>query len=117
MPRIIVDYSSNVKEEIGNDFFAKCHQIFVDTGRFQIEDLKSRAIKHNNFRIADGAEDKAFISIHLRIMEGREEAFRTDLANFIMIYAKAYFKRSIEELDLNLTCYVSEITKATYVKA
>lgn len=116
MPRIIIDHSANIVEEIGPELFGKLHDYFVSTERFRIEDLKSRAISHENYYLMDGAPDNAFISIHLRIMEGRELGFRNELSHNVLEIAREYFADSLSQLNCNLTCYVSEIEKATYHK-
>jgi len=116
MPRIIIDYSDNVQEEINSELFKAIHEYYVSTGRFSIEDIKSRAISHDNYLLGDGHPNNAFVSILMKIMEGREVAFRKELSQEVLKIAKGYFKNSIATLNLNLTCFVSEIEKACYSK-
>ncbi|MFT7612216.1 MAG: 5-carboxymethyl-2-hydroxymuconate isomerase [Parvicellaceae bacterium] len=116
MPRIIIDYSSNIQEEISTSLFKSIHEYYVNSNRFSIEDIKSRAIKHDNYLIGDGNPSNAFVSIHMKIMEGREVQFRKQLSDDVLKIAKDYFKGSITAMNLNLTCFVSEIEKSCYSK-
>ena len=116
MPRIIIDYSNNVTEPVDQVLFHLVHDYFIASGRFSIEDLKSRAIAHDQFLIGDGNTNNAFISIQLKIMEGRDEDFRKKLSVDVLAIAEQYFQESIKNMNLNLTCFVTEIQKSTYSK-
>ena len=116
MPRIIIDHSANIPSP-GQDLFHVIHEYFVSTGRFSIEDLKSRSNSYENYRVADGATENAFISIHLRIMGGREEEFRMSLSKAVLEIARNYYGNTLSDLNCNLTCFVSEIDPGAYSKS
>lgn len=81
MPHFIVEYSGNLHDRL--DFqalFKELHEYVVATGAFPIGGVRSRAIRCNDFRVADGREDFAFLNLNLKIGHGRDMALKKEVA-------------------------------------
>ena len=64
MAHFIYEYSSNLPEDTLDlpELMAKMHAVAAETGIFPLSGMRSRAIRCNDFRVADGAPDKGFIN-------------------------------------------------------
>jgi len=118
MPHFVLEYSDNILEEVDfKDFFKKLHTLLVDVGPFNLSDVKSRAIRHQEFYVANGQESNAFVHLTLSIFKGRDLSIRQAVGERILAFLKGEFARSFEELSCSVTVEVREMQKETYFKA
>ena len=118
MPHFVLEYSDNILEEVDfKDFFKKLHTLLVDVGPFNLSDVKSRAIRHQEFYVANGQESNAFVHLTLSIFKGRDLSIRQAVGERILAFLKGQFARSFEELSCSFTVEVKEMEKETYFKA
>ncbi|UCB48612.1 MAG: 5-carboxymethyl-2-hydroxymuconate Delta-isomerase [Deltaproteobacteria bacterium] len=118
MPHFVLEYSDNILEEVDfKDFFKRLHTLLVENGPFNLSDIKSRAIPHQRFYVADGQESKAFVHLTLSIFEGRDLSIRQAVGEKILAFLKGEFARSFKELNCSYTVVITEMDKGTYFKA
>jgi 5-carboxymethyl-2-hydroxymuconate isomerase len=118
MPHFVLEYSDNILEEVDfKDFFKKLHTLLVDVGPFNLSDIKSRAIRHQEFYVANGQESNAFVHLTLSIFKGRDLSIRQAVGERILAFLKGEFARSFEELSCSFTVEVKEMEKENYFKA
>ena len=70
MPHLTLEYTDNLEFDV-QPLLARLHAELVDTGAINLKGIKSRAIRHTAYRIADGNEEYAFVHVNLLIREGR----------------------------------------------
>ncbi len=108
MPQFIVEYTNNIKaaadipgllEKVNAVIIGQEGRIFPPGG------TRSRAIELTEYRMADGAEDYAFVHATFKIGAGRTEAqkkrvcdalFDTMKAHFADLFARRYLALSME---------------------
>lgn len=81
MPHFIVEYSGNLHHRL--DFqalFKELHEYVVSTGAFPIGGVRSRAIRCDDFRVADGRPEFAFLNLTLKIGHGRDMALKKEVS-------------------------------------
>jgi 5-carboxymethyl-2-hydroxymuconate isomerase len=118
MPHFVLEYSDNILEKVDyKDFFKKLHTLLADVGPFNLCDIKSRAIRHQPFYVANGQESNAFVHLTLSIFKGRDLSIRQAVGEKILAFLKGEFARSFEKLNCSYTVEVKEIDKETYFKA
>ena len=80
MAHFIYEYSANLPGDILDisGLMEKMHQIAADTGIFPLSGIRSRAICCDEFRVADGAPDKGFINLSMKVGRGRDQQTRMD---------------------------------------
>jgi 5-carboxymethyl-2-hydroxymuconate isomerase len=77
MPHFTIEYSANLDSRV--DMGAVCELVrkaAAETGVFPIGGIRVRAIKCEHYAIADGGRDYGFLSMLLRLGEGRDLATR-----------------------------------------
>ena len=115
MPHCILETSNNLLDQPDwTGLLRELHGTLVATGLFQEADLKSRVIRHDTFLVADGAPDRAFVTLNVQLLAGRPDDVKAQLSDALLpVLAKA-FPRSAEGMRLNLTVQISDLHRASY---
>jgi 5-carboxymethyl-2-hydroxymuconate isomerase len=114
LPHFILEYTDNIKNEINfSDLFEKIHQVLIDRGsHFPIGGIRSRAIELHDYRVADGAEDDAFVHVVFKMGAGRSENIKKEACDalfeviknhFASIMTKRYLALSMELIEFSET--------------
>lgn len=115
MPHCILEASDNLRDQPDWEaLLAGIHAVLVDSGLFSEADIKSRVILHRHFRVADGARDRAFVTLEVQILEGRDDAVKASLSEALLALLARSFPRSSAQLRLNLTVQVSDLHRPSY---
>jgi 5-carboxymethyl-2-hydroxymuconate isomerase len=72
LPHITLEYTDNLDLDT-RAFFAMLHERLAATGAVNLKGLKSRAVKHGDWHIADGDEEYAFAHLNMLIRAGRSK--------------------------------------------
>jgi len=79
VPHFIVEYSGNLAGEIDTPvLFRKLHVAAAATGVFPLGGIRSRAARRDEYRVADGHPENAFVHVVLRIGHGRDAETRKE---------------------------------------
>ena len=108
MPHLILEYSDNLEVDI-QPLLARLHEEVVATGAINLKGIKSRAIKHTQYRIADGDPDYAFVHVDLLIREGRPIEVQKEATQRVMKVLKETFGHLFEKRKLSLTVDLKEM--------
>ena len=107
MPHVIVEYTSNLAAE-GDipGLLNKINQTLIaQGGTFPIGGIRARGVRLDDWCMADGADDYAFVHATFKIGAGREPdvkqracdaLFETMKTHFAALYAKRYLALSME---------------------
>jgi len=115
MPHCILEASDNLLDSPDwPALLREIHGTLVATGLFKEADLKSRVLRHGVFQVGDGAPDRAFVTLDLQIMEGREDEVKAQLSEALLAVLARAFPRTSAAMRLNLTVQVSELHRASY---
>lgn len=115
MPHCILEASDNLLDEPDwPGLLAELHRTLVATGLFAEADLKSRVIRHGIFRVADGAPDRAFVTLDVQVMEGRSDAVKASLSDALLPLLVRAFPRSAAGMRLNVTVQISDLHRPSY---
>lgn len=81
MPHFIIEYSANLEEKIDfQPMFKAFHDYVISTGQFPIGGVRSRAIRLDHFRVADGREEFSLLNLNLKIGHGRSQELKQEVA-------------------------------------
>ncbi len=114
MPHLTFEYTDNLRAE--GDIPAllqKANQVLIAQGGvFPIGGIRSRAICHTEYCVADGAADYAFVHATLKIGCGRSEAEKTKACEALFEMMKAHFAALSARRYLALSLEISEFSEA-----
>jgi len=108
MPHLTLEYSDNIEVAV-QPLLARLHEEVVATGAINLKGIKSRAIKHTQYRIADGDPDYAFVHVSLLIREGRPIEIQKEATQRVMKVLKETFGYLFEKRKLSLTVDLKEM--------
>lgn len=108
MPHLTLEYTDNLEVNV-QPLLARLHEEVVATGAINLKGIKSRAIKHTQYRIADGDPDYAFVHVSLLIREGRSIDVQKDATQRVMKVLKETFGHLFETRKLSLTVDLEEM--------
>lgn len=112
MPHFIIEYTNNIKEEANiSNLLQKVNKILISRSDiFPTGGIRSRAIALEDYYIADGKEDDAFVHAIFKIGAGRIEEDKKETCDrifnmmkehFANLYANRYFALSMELVEFN----------------
>ena len=92
MPHLVLEYSANVPDEPDlPSVLLDLHDALVASGLFERKDVKSRAVRHDVFAVADGVEDRAFVALSIAILDGRSDDVKSALSETALeVLVRAY---------------------------
>ena len=108
MPHLTLEYTDNIEVDV-QPFLARLHEEVVATGAINLKGIKSRAIKHTQYRVADGDPDYAFVHVGLLIREGRPIEVQKEATQRVMKVLKETFGYLFEKRKLSLTVDLKEM--------
>ena len=108
MPHLTLEYTDNLDFEV-QPLLARLHEEVVATGAINLKGIKSRAIRHTQYRIADGDPQYAFIHVGLLIREGRPVEIQKEAPRRVMAVLKETFGFRFEKEHLSLSVDLKEM--------
>lgn len=110
MPHFIVEYTANLKEETDIPALLKkiTETISARGDVFPIGGLRVRALEVQDYYIADGAEDDAFVHSAFKIGAGRSFEVKKEVCDALFEVIKAHFKPLMEKRYLALSMELYE---------
>jgi 5-carboxymethyl-2-hydroxymuconate isomerase len=108
LPHCIIEHSENFKERI-DAIINSVHIGTFNSGLFDEEDIKTRAVSYENFQT--GTSKKPFIHVTSKILYGRNNEQKSKLSNAILCQLK-----ELKLVSCSLTVEVLNIDKGSYAK-
>ena len=114
MPHQIIEYSRNLEDHIAiSDLMQALHDVASTIPVIPLANLRTRAVPRDDYQIADGHPDNAFVNVTLRLGPGRtqeerdaagKKLFRALCAYLEPVYASSPMAVSyeIQELDAGM---------------
>jgi 5-carboxymethyl-2-hydroxymuconate isomerase len=108
MPHLTLEYTANLEVDV-QPLLARMHSELVATSAINLKGLKSRAVRHNEYRIADGNPEYAFVHVNLLIREGRPPSIQKEIARRLMTMLKETFGDRFENGYVSLSVDIKEM--------
>jgi 5-carboxymethyl-2-hydroxymuconate isomerase len=108
MPHLTLEYTDNLTCEV-QPLLARLHDELVATGAINLKGIKSRTIRHTEYRIADGDAGYAFVHVNLLIRAGRPLETQQEAARRVLAVLKETFGRRFDDGYLSLSVDIQEM--------
>jgi 5-carboxymethyl-2-hydroxymuconate isomerase len=110
MPHINIDCSENLVERVDlKGLVAAVHEAAISTGVFRIGAVRTRAQVRDLYMIADGHPDNAFVTVTVRMGQGRDESTRRRVGEIIFAELCRYLAPVYNSSPLAISLEVQEI--------
>ena len=108
MPQLTLEYTDNLEFDV-QPLLTRIHTELVATGAINLKGLKSRAVRHSEYRIADGNPEYAFVHVNLLIREGRPLEIQKDASQRVLAVLKEIFGDRFENNYISLSVDIKEM--------
>jgi 5-carboxymethyl-2-hydroxymuconate isomerase len=117
MPFCTIDYTANIsKSPISDHYFMKLHNVLSQCGSLNPENIKTKAVKHGDYRVAKGADKNAFVQTTLRILTGRSPETKKAIAKRLHKFQSQEWKLYTTGLKVSISVEIQEIDSEYYIK-
>ena len=118
MPHLVLEWSANVPDEPDFDLvLRRLHEAMTTAGPFDLANVKSRAVRHERFRVADGAPDRAFVHLTASVLAGREARVLRETGDALLAVLRECFPRARTERRCDFTVELREMRPGLYFKS
>ena len=112
MPHIAIEYSSNLKLN-SESLFADLASQLLATGVVRTKGIRIRAIKCDEYLLADGHPDCSFIHATLQLRIGRSQEVKEDMAQRCLAVLEQHFSQQIQDESIALSVDIKELLDGT----
>ncbi|KZZ83650.1 MULTISPECIES: 5-carboxymethyl-2-hydroxymuconate Delta-isomerase [Bacillaceae] len=114
MPHIVVEYTKNIKDQADIPALLKKINgiLLLRSDLFPKGGIRSRAIELQDYLIADGQEDDAFVHISLKIGAGRSDEDKKEVCEKLFEMVKHHFQLLFSSRYLALSMELAEFSEA-----
>ena len=116
MPHTTLEYSDNVLPVDLQAFWARLHPMLVEVAGVRLLDIKSRAYRCEDYRMAGGDADYAFAHLTIRLLEGRDPEALGRIGRAAMEVLRQAFAATLERRRCDLTIELAGMRKDSYFK-
>jgi 5-carboxymethyl-2-hydroxymuconate isomerase len=114
MPHFTIEYSANVAERTRmSEVVEIVRRAAVETGIFPLGGIRVRAIRCDDYAIADGNKEFGFLAMILRLGEGRDLAARKTAGEHIFKALTTYLEPVFKSSKFSLSFEMVEIASET----
>ncbi len=114
MPHFTIEYSSNVAERTNvREVVEIVRRAAVETGIFPLGGIRVRAIRCDDYAIADGNPDFGFLAMVLRLGEGRDLPTRKAAGEHIFSVLASHLEPVFKTSKFSLSFEMVEISNQT----
>ena len=113
MPHISLEYTENIQTIIKSDLFDKLITIIIQAAEVKNKYCKSRAIKIKDFYIGSRNNNEGFVHLKIKILEGRTEKIKNQIAQKSLKALKSYFKNTRLH-NIQYSIEIQEMKKGNY---
>jgi 5-carboxymethyl-2-hydroxymuconate isomerase len=117
MPHIWVEYSANLDDDVVIDkLLDSVHEAAIATGVFPIGGARTRAVRVEQYRIADGHRDNGFVHVVLRIGHGRDAATKKAATEAVFAAVCAFLRPVYDRRPLGISLEMQELDPVLNLK-
>ncbi len=111
MPHFILEYSANLEDDLDLDgLFSALHESAMETGVFPLGGIRFRAVRCDDYLIADADPDNAFVHITAKIGRRRDPDVRQEVAEKIFNTLVEYLDTLYKARPLAVSFELTELT-------
>jgi 5-carboxymethyl-2-hydroxymuconate isomerase len=114
MPHQVIEYSANLDTDMNvDDLVAALHATACGIDALPVAGLRTRAVRRDHVRIADGHPDNSFINVTLRMAEGRALEVRQDAGERLFKTLCDFIQPIFDRRPVSLSYEIQEILPDT----
>jgi len=111
MPHFILEHSANLNaDELRlSSLFEKLHNAANGTGLFPLAGIRSRAHRCEDYRLADGNPEYAFVHLHTKVGHGRTQEQLSEASQLFFDIVSEHFEEQSNTRGFALSFELTEL--------
>lgn len=116
MPHLHLEYTTNLTQLDADKALLRLNHVLVGSGQFAAEfDIKSRALKVEQFRVGTGLGERGFVHIKLALLSGRSAQVKKQLSENLLAVLQDLGPWPAD-IEVQLSVEVRDMDRETYSK-
>lgn len=112
MPLITLEYTNNIKNNVDfHALFNEVHQLAHQIADANPNNCKSKAIPLDSYFVGTGGDNKAYVHLDFRFIEGRSSEVKKSLGDAILKLLQRHYQKSMEQLIIQFTVIIEDIKR------
>lgn len=116
MPHLTLEYTSNLVSLDVKKCLLELNNVLVSSNQFDEIDIKSRALKFDDYVVGVSPERRAFVHVKLAMLSGRSAEVKRQISVALLERLRQHCAIH-DELHVQLCVEVLEIEREAYTKA
>jgi 5-carboxymethyl-2-hydroxymuconate isomerase len=117
MPHLILHYSANLRHSVDWRLLLRgLHQKLAEITGTDIANFKGRAFACDDFIVGDGAPDRAFAHLDVRLLRNRTPEVKRDVAEAALALLRAHMQPGLEGVDWQVSVDLLDLDEMSYRK-
>lgn len=117
MPHTILEYTATIADQPDlQTFWEQLHTFLVETAPCAIQDIKSRAHRCDDFRMAGGNWEGAFVHLTILLLEGRSPETLAKVGEGALALLRDHFPLTLAQRQADITVEIRAMRKDSYFK-
>lgn len=116
MPHLNLEYTANLSSFDAQNALIALNQTLIEIGEFNEKDIKSRAIKHDDFLIGAQQAHRAFIHLKLHLLSGRSTETKQLISQQLLSSLSQHVQQH-QGIETQLCVEIIDIDRNSYSKA
>jgi 5-carboxymethyl-2-hydroxymuconate isomerase len=118
MPHLVLECSANVPDEPDiHRVLRALHEALAAAGPFDLANVRSRVVRHDRFRVADGSPARAFVHLTASVLAGRDPEVLRRAGEELLAALRQAFPRAAASGTCDLTVELREMKPGLYFKS
>jgi len=110
MPHLTVEYTANLEHRLDvPGLIEMLHTTAAAIEAFPLAGIRTRAVRLDHYRVADGHPDNAFVHLRLRIAHGRSLAVRRAAGEALFAALSGFLQPILDDSPLAISFEIEEI--------
>ncbi|MGL6260770.1 5-carboxymethyl-2-hydroxymuconate Delta-isomerase [Vibrio sp. WXL210] len=115
MPNLIMEYTNTLEERVNvQGLLEDLHQVVLDSGLFELNDVRSRALRYHHWLIGEHQDDADFIHLRFELLAGRSDVQKQTLSEQLMTVLQTQASQvgslSVDVRDMDPVGFCKRIT-------
>ncbi len=118
MPHTILEYTADVADQPDLQvFWERLHRFLAEAAPCRLQDIKSRAYRCDDYRMAGGEPSLAFVHLTIQVMEGRDAETLARVGQGALDLLREAYPLTLARREADLTVEIRHMRKDSYFKA
>ena len=97
MPHLVLEYTANLAGQVDHRaLFGKLHATMMAGGEFRQEEIKSRAIRLDDYYIGNGDPENAFVHLKVSMLDKRGDVAMQRIAQSLLPVLEDSYRQAFE---------------------